>query len=847
MGSMSCENSETSSILDQTWFSHIRRPSRYLGNEINSIKKDPEAIEVSIALAFPDIYEVGMSHVGLKILYHILNGCDWLAAERVFCPWVDLEKELQERKLPLTTIESARPLSTFDLVGFSLQHELLFSNLLTMLYLSGIPFLSEERKDSFPLIIAGGPACFNPEPIASFFDAIVIGDGEEAALEICKEVREAKLQKIKRKQDILSHMANIRGVYVPAFFKALHKPDGTIHAVESILPGYKKVEKAVIPDIDQHPFPAPQVVPFTELIHDRLAIEISRGCTRGCRFCQAGMIYRPVRERDPRSVIKNAQRALSLTGYEELSLLSLSSGDYGCLGPLLKELMDRQSEDKIAVSLPSLRVDSLDPFWFEQIKRVRKTGFTLAPEAGNERMRRLINKSMSNEEILNMARGVYGAGWNLLKLYFMIGLPGEEDKDLQDIIYLGKKVMALAGGGGKKAKLNLSLSTFVPKSHTPFMWVPQISLEESRRRIQLIHNAFKNSRVRVKWNHPEMSWFEGIFSRGDRRLSRVLIEAWRMGARFDAWGEHFRMELWKGAFDRSGLDPEFYLYRPRSEEEILPWDHIKSGVTKAYLKKEWKRAMHEKVTPDCRKKCLDCGVCDHKRIDPILFEHWTAPPIQPGRASNHKPPVIKKVRMTFSKTGSARHLSHLELARLFIRAFKRAGLNLVYTKGYHPMPKVSFASALPVGTESIHETVDLQLYGVIPTETLKDLTNRQLPTGIKMTLLEDISHEEKSPKLLESHFCITTNGLRIEENDLEEFLRADYFPITKSGKKGCKVVNARPLVKSMTLSPPHVINLAIDHIPGPKLKPVDIIKEVFHLSDHHINSIKILKTKQVME
>jgi len=834
------------SILDQPWFSHIKRPSRYIGNEINSIRKDPAAMEVSIVLAFPDVYEVGMSHLGLKILYHTLNSHTWLAAERVFSPWTDLEEELRERKLPLPTLESGRPLLDFDIVGFSLQHELSFTNVLNILHLSGIPFLSEQRDDSFPLIIAGGPACFNPEPVAPFFDAIVIGDGEEVALEICRRFREVKRTKLGKKQAFLSELTHIEGVYVPHLFKPHYRADGVIHSIEPLLKGYEEVKKAIIPDINCSPSLCRQIVPFAELIHDRLVIEISRGCTRGCRFCQAGMIYRPTRERSPASVIDHAGVSLKETGFEELSLLSLSSGDYSCLDQLLEELMDRQAKNKVSISLPSLRIDSLNPSWFDQIKRVRKTGFTLAPEAGSDRLRRVINKSLTNKDILNIAPQVYRAGWNLIKLYFMIGLPTENDEDLQQLVDLANKLVHSAKGKGGKRKLNVSVATFVPKAHTPFMWMPQLPFEESQRRIQFIRNAFKDKRIRVKWNQPELSWLEGIFSRGDRRLSKALMEAWRLGARFDAWGEHFNMDIWKEAFALSNLNPDFYLYRPRSTDEVLPWDHIKSGVTKRYLLKESEKALRGEGTPDCRQKCLECGVCDHKRIDPVLYEDWDPPAEAKTDIPRHGISEARRHRITFSKTGRAKYLGHLELVRLFIRAFKRAALNLVYSKGFHPMPKISFTSALPVGTESIHETVDIELSDTIPISLVRQRITQQLPSGIKILHFEEVPLDKRKRTLRESHYHIAMDGLRVEQADLDRFLQSEYFPVSKTTKGNKKTINARSMVKSMNLVPPSGLKLIITHDPGPKLKPIDIMKGVFHLSDQETQRMKILKTNQVM-
>jgi radical SAM-linked protein len=556
------------------------------------------------------------------------------------------------------------------------------------------------------------------------------------------------------------------------------------------------------------------------------------------------MIYRPVRERHPEAVIRHSERGLRFTGFEEMSLLSLSTGDYSGLGPLLRILMDKHEDGRIAVSLPSLRVDSLDPSWFEEIKRVRKTGFTLAPEAGNDRIRRILNKGLTDEEILFMAKQIYRAGWDLIKLYFMIGLPFEEEGDLEDLVRLAGRVAKTSTNRGK---VHVSVATFVPKSHTPFMWVPQISLDEARRRIEFVQKSIKDKRIRVKWNQPEMSWLEGIFSRGDRRLTKVLIKAWQKGARFDAWSEHFCIDFWQEAFRDSEVDPEFYLHRLRSFTDVLPWDHIQCGVSKEFLEKEWKRAAREEWTPDCRRKCLSCGVCDHQVVQPVLFRDWS-----PVRKDPVNPPAqdgleARRVRMTFSKKGPARYLSHLELVRTLVRACKRAGVSLVYSKGYHPMPKISFASALPVGTESLHETLEFQCHGTQPDRRLRDVINEQLPSGLKIQTVEILDRDAGSLRVQESHYEIFLKGVRVGEDGLQRFLASEVFPVIKRGKKGDQSIDGRAQVKSAHFSAESTIHLSLKTMQGPALKPAEIIQGIFHLKDEDLDGISVLKTGEILD
>ena len=832
-------------IYQQAWFSKIIHPSRYLGGEVNSVQKDPSAVEISIALAFPDVYEIGMSHLGLKILYHILNLQNWLSAERVFAPWVDLRSECKKKGIPLTSLETEKPLSEFDIIGFSLQHELCYTNILSMLDLGNIPLLAKDRESMDPLVIAGGPACFNPEPVAALFDAIVIGDGEETALSICQTVREWKLDGRNSRPELLKELATIKGIYIPSFFQVHYNTKGIIQDIKSLVKGYEGVEKAIVPDLNCYPFPTKQIIPFTEVVHDRFTIEIARGCSRGCRFCQAGMIYRPVRERDPYEIVRIAEKGLHETGFEDLSLLSLSSGDYSCILPLVQTLMRKVADKHVAINFSSLRIDTAISLLMKEIKKVRKTSFTVAPEAGSQKLRDVINKGLTEDQILHSAKEIYEGGWNLIKLYFMIGLPFEEDSDLISIVELSKKISRLGPQGRKGHVLNVSISPFVPKAHTPFEWLPQLELEEAKRRINFIKERLQSHRVKVKWNSPEASWLEGIFSRGDRRLTKVLLEAWQQGAHFDSWSEHLNIDIWKKALKRCNLDPDFYLLRERARDEVLPWEHIHSGISKEFLLSEWQKAMEGKETPDCRQYCSNCGVCSDNTISPVLFDTWHPSEEKDRVLSKQLHEKGERYRLCFTKLEKTRYLSHLELIKVFIRAFRRIGMDLVYSSGYHPMPKISFAVALPVGTESLSEIVDVQAKNILNTSLTIKRLNKELPAGIRVISMEEIAIKEPPPRIKESCFHVRANGY-FNKEAVDRFLMLKSCLAVKKRRKGEKIVDIRSQVKTLHVLSNGALELTVRHGEGPELKPAEIIKNVFTLNDSQIEGMRVLKTKSLI-
>lgn len=605
-------NPEMTAQLDRL-LDRVEKPARYVGAEVGAVIKPRTEGMGTFAFCFPDTYEIAMSHLGMKVLYDVLNRAPDLACERVCMPWSDMADLLRSQEIPLFSLETRTPLCNFQIVGFTLQYEMSYTNILEMLDLGQIPVLSSMRGEEMPIVIAGGPCAFNPEPLASFIDAFVLGDGETATLEVAQLVRGLRAQGVRR-EAILLALAQMPGVYVPRFFEARYHEDGTLTSflpVRDDVPA--RVRKRIERDLDAAPYPETMVVPYAEAVHDRIVLEIMRGCTRGCRFCQAGMIYRPVRERSVEKLMELAEKLVAATGYEEISLSSLSSGDYSLLSELVKRLMERFKAQRVGVSLPSMRLDSLVGKTLAETAEVRKGGLTLAPEAGTQRLRDVINKGVTEQDLHHAVTDAFQNGWSSVKLYFMLGLPTETDEDLTAIADLAKVVEDAYYAVPKRQRapglrITVSAATFVPKPFTPFQWCAQDTLPEIGRKQAVLRGALKHRSVTFNWHEPELSFLEACFARGDRRMADVLLAAWKLGCRLDGWQQHFRYDLWMRAFAEQGVDPSFYAHRERGKDELLPWDFIDAGVTKGYLAREFDRALAGAVTPDCRDGCQACGL-----------------------------------------------------------------------------------------------------------------------------------------------------------------------------------------------------------------------------------------------
>ncbi|MFQ5823869.1 MAG: TIGR03960 family B12-binding radical SAM protein [bacterium] len=826
----------------------VQKPVRYLGNEWNVIRKSKDEARKRVALCFPDTYEIGMSHLGLRILYSILNKRESTAAERVYTPWFDLETKLREKGLPLVSLETQIPLSEFDVVGFSLQYELEYTNILTMLELGGIPLYSKDRGEKHPLIVGGGPCAFSPEPLVEFFDCFLIGDGEESFPQLIDqfvELRDSDLSKI----EILKGLSELEGIYVPSLYETKVDPETGFEVVTGSQEAPYPVIRTYIEDINKYPFPDDILVPHGEIVHDRVAVEIARGCTEGCRFCQAGTIYRPVRERKPEDIIISIMRSLDKTGFDQASLTSLSTADFSCISPLVKKLSEALVKRQTAMSVSSMRVYGLTDTLTESLSKIRRTGFTIAPEAGSQHMRDVINKGITEEVILDGARTAFKNGWNHIKLYFMIGLPTETEEDLKAIVDLGLEILKLAGKEhDRQAQVTISVSSHIPKPHAPFQWLGFENRDSLRQKQKYLLSLIKpHKRIRFKYHDVDHSWLEAIFSRGDRRLNKALELAYRRGCRFDAWTDHLKLDVWCQVFDDLNIDTDIWL-KDITLFAPLPWDHLDSRVKKEFLIQELKRALNGRFSPACEKPykkkselnrtdlgkpeesdklvCYHCGLeCDLDAIRQERIESWNSlergiPVEMQAVAENFKNLTQKdtRYRASYCKLDEFRFLSALDLTRTFTRSFIRAGVPLKYSKGFHPTPLISFGPALGVGMESIEEFLDFETIVEIPPDELLDILNTQLPEGLNFISLKIIDKSTESlfkiiqaaeysvsldseelNQQIRKRISGNSNGnlAKLHESLVSEFLNRDTIEMTKMCKGESKKKDIRPLIKKI--------------------------------------------------
>ncbi len=812
----------------------VAKPSRYINSEINAIHKDLSKVKTKVCLFFPDAYEVGMSHLGLRILYHILNSRSDTACERVFSPWTDYEEHLRASGRPLTSLESNLPLAQFDIIGITLQYELCYSNVLVGLDLAHIPLRAEQRTGDQPVIIAGGPCAVNPEPLSAFIDAFFIGEAEEAMHEII-ELR----QEHKSKLSFLEALAEREGYYIPAL-------------------GRKAVRRRFIKDLESAAYPDQPLLPLMKPIHDRVTVEVARGCIRGCRFCQAGIIYRPYRERSTERVKGLLRESLRCTGYDELSLASLSAGDYSEIQPLMQNLVNTYRDDRISISLPSLRVGTLTKEMIRAVAGVRKSGFTLAPEAGTERLRRVINKPVSDVDLLGAAETIFSSGWSVLKLYFMIGLPTETDEDLDGIIKLAQEILFVGKKSSKRnVQINITVSTFVPKPHTPFQWFGQATREEIKKKQAYLEKGLRKKGIAFKPHDSKTSMIEGAFARGDENIGTVIEEAVRLGCRFDGWAESFDFSKWEQAFQTCGMDPTALASRSYDPGDALPWDHIHSGVTKKFLQHEYEQARAAVITENCRVACEHCGIgCRdggttgfgkatvsketpvHKTSD----ESGDSGSVQSKKVYPKKQDVTVRYRLKFTKMKRLRFLSHLDLMTLFQRAAARARVPIVFSQGFNPHPKISFGPALPVGVESTSEYLDLETGEYLEPQEITKALECVLPGEIGILEARVIS--SKAPSLSGSigRYVYEVNVPVLFASNLEErvksFLSQTSLIVVKEGKQK----ELRPCIESISVTSgeiPAVLEMVL--IDREQFKPrfQDVLTQLFALGAEQLHAFRV--------
>ncbi len=850
---------ELEKVLFAKILPNVLKPGRYIGHEINIIKKDLQTIKARVALAFPDVYELGMSYTGFQILYHILNSQNFIWAERVFAPWPDMEKQLRLYQVPLYTLESFTPLNQFDIIGFTLQYELTYTNILNMLDLGEVPIKAAERTADDPYVIGGGPCSCNPEPMAEFFDAFLIGDGEEAAVEMVKVITAGREQG-KSRFEILSDLAQIWGVYVPAFYEARYQNGKFIELKSNRDFAPDIIRTRIAPKLELRNYPTKPIVPLIEITHDRLAIEVMRGCTEGCRYCNAGMIYRPVRERPVEDVIKQMKHGLVNTGHTEVSFLSLSISDYSHLEELMLQSRQELPQEQVNVSFPSMRLDSFTETIAEFVAHVRKSGFTFAPEAGSQRLRDVINKNISEEDLFKSVEIALRNGWKLIKFYFMIGLPTETDEDVIAIADLLKRLVNMSKSFGK-VQFNVSISPFAPKAHTPFQWERQNYIDEIWKKIDLLKmHLKKEKRIKLTWRDPRVSFLEGILGRADRRMSRVIYEVWQAGGKFDGWAEYFNYELWINTLRKFNFDPDA-LIAEIPENEPLPWDHIDKGITKTFLQKERRKAFKQKVSLDCKtEKCLACGL-QRKGVFAELVDCYKkdqqkktvseiAKQQKERQGSLKKPETFAqnpvKYRIQFAKRGYACFLSHLDILRIFERAFRRAQINLAYSKGFNPRPKIAFAQPLALGVQSTAEFFDVEILNPVKGSLVKKL-NSVLPEGIKIKnaylIKQKVPSLSEAIDLTEYEIVIQEPTIDLEKLDLKlaKLRRSKMIKMQKRVKGQHKIINARPFIEEIRRRG-HRVFIKLKTIDRRTIRIDDLAKLIFNNNE----AIIIIRRKQLI-
>ncbi len=836
-----------STVLNNEILPIVEKPSRYLGTELNTTHKNKEDIELRINLVFPDLYDLGLGNVGLLIMYSILNDLDWCWCERAYSPAPDMEAELRNRGYNLFSHESKDTLDEMDLIGITMQSELTYTNILTIIDLAGQPLRTKDRADDAPLFFAGGPTSFNPEPMAPFFDFFVIGEGEDAIVEIAECMRDKKhLPRLEK----LEHLAKIEGVYVPELYPFETLPDGQILPVVDAEP----VRKRVVKSLDGAKFPTDYIVPYTQQVHDRLSLEVLRGCTQGCRFCQAGMVTRPVRERTLENIDQLMEDSLAKTGYEEISLVSLSTCDYSRPLQLVNQAAKRGVENRVSISLPSLRLDSFSVEMADKVADVRRSGLTFAPEAASPRLRGVINKWIPDEGLLEMSAEAFRKGWKHVKCYFMIGLPTERDEDIEAIIDLCFRNLRVGQEINPNAAINLGVSTFVPKPFTPFQWAHQIDMDETERRQQILDQGFKKTgKIKFGRHDAKTTFIEGLVTRADRRCADLIETAWNHGARFESWDELCNLNAWLKAIEAVNYDVEF-AFRERDPEERLPWDHIDVLIPKEWFQEDWARAMEYKHAPDCRAgKCHMCGVifkeqqlCSHmlknQRVGRIEEKNWEPEPTP----EYVEPEPIQRIRFRVGRTGDPRFLSHLEWMNAWIRALRRARAPLSYSLGFHAHPKINFAAAAPLGEESRGCYMDVVLKEFVHADELLERLKAVMPEGFLVLGAEDVPL--RIPALMsavrgvEYSLFVTPENIEELEERVSSLMATDEIIIERKVKnkkkkgrgrgqrrpmKRTAPVNIRPMISDLSIAESNehqaTINFTTEMYENKMAKPKEIM------------------------